>query len=357
MAYSQNFLVRRDNLTECQWQESAIAPCAPGEVVFKIDSFALTANNITYAVAGDQMSYWQFFPAEEGWGKIPVWGFGKVVESRAEGITEDSRYYGYYPMASHLTVQAGKVNSRGFSDVAAHRAPLPPIYNAYHLWAKPDENAAQLEARHMLFQPLFTTAFLISDFFDTNQHFGAQSILLTSASSKTSIGLAYLLHQQGSVKVLGLTSTQNRAFVEGLGFYDAVYNYDEVGKIPQAAINTVDMAGNGAVLAELHAHFDENLKYSCLVGMTHWESRPGAADLKGVKPELFFAPSHARQRSKDWGPEVLSTRIETAMKGFSSKVGDWMNVEFVTGSEAMAACYKNMLNGQVSPAIGYVLKP
>jgi len=359
MSSGREFLVKKNKLAECHWQKITPEACAAGEVTFQVDSFALTANNITYAVAGDQMSYWQFFPANDGWGKIPVWGFANVVESQAEGITTGSRYYGYFPMSSHLTVQAGKLNSRGFSDIAANRASLSPIYNAYHLQGAPDANAADKEARHMLFQPLFTTAFLLSDFFEANQHFGATAIILTSASSKTSISLAYQLRQKGAVKVLGLTSAENKTFVEGLGFYDAVYCYDQIDTIAQEPVLTVDMAGNSTVLAKLHTHFDENLKYSCLVGMTHWESRGAAkaAQLKGVKPELFFAPTHAQQRAKDWGPEVLSSRIEAAMKDFSENIGEWMSIEFVDGADAITACYKNMLEGKTSPATGYILKP
>ena len=53
----------------------------------KTERFALTANNITYAAFGEAMKYWQFFPADEGFGCIPVWGFATVVESRCTGIT------------------------------------------------------------------------------------------------------------------------------------------------------------------------------------------------------------------------------------------------------------------------------
>ncbi len=357
MDNGQDFLVRKDNFANTSWQENSIGKCLPGEVLFKIDAFALTANNITYAVAGERMSYWQFFPAEEGWGKIPVWGFAEVIESQVDEVSKGSRYYGYFPMATHLKVQAGRVTTGGFSDIASHRAALSPIYNAYHLWRPTGEDIQQQEARYMLFQPLFATAFLISDFFDSNQYFGAEAVLLTSASSKTSVSLAYLLHAQGSVKVLGLTSPKNRAFVENLGFYDAVYSYDEIGDIARGPTATVDMAGNGIVLGELHAHFDEQLKYSCLVGATHWESRPGATELKGVKPELFFAPTHGQQRAKEWGQDVFTSRLATAMKGFSATADAWLKVEFVSGNEAITRCYKNLLDGQASPSVGYILKP
>ena len=45
------------------------------------------------------MSYWGFFPAEPGWGRMPVWGFAKVLESRSEALEEGIRVYGYLPPA------------------------------------------------------------------------------------------------------------------------------------------------------------------------------------------------------------------------------------------------------------------
>ena len=56
----------------------------------------MTANNITYAVMGDVMSYWDFFPTgEEGWGVLPTWGFAEVEASEAEGVEEgDARSTG-----------------------------------------------------------------------------------------------------------------------------------------------------------------------------------------------------------------------------------------------------------------------
>ena len=33
------------------------------EIIVKIESYAFTANNVTYGVAGDTIGYWKFFPA------------------------------------------------------------------------------------------------------------------------------------------------------------------------------------------------------------------------------------------------------------------------------------------------------
>ena len=85
------------------------ADLEPGEARIRVDSFGLTANNITYAVFGDLLRYWECFPGpEEGgvsWGRIPVWGFGDVVESTVGGVTEGTRVFGYFPLADELVVR------------------------------------------------------------------------------------------------------------------------------------------------------------------------------------------------------------------------------------------------------------
>ena len=66
---------------------AAVEPLADGEARLRIDAFALTSNNVTYAAFGEAMKYWQFFPCgDAAWGCIPVWGFAEVVESRAAGV-------------------------------------------------------------------------------------------------------------------------------------------------------------------------------------------------------------------------------------------------------------------------------
>ena len=91
----------------------------------------MTANNITYAVLGGQLKYWQLFPPPENFGNIPVWGFGEVIASRHPSISEGERLFGYFPMATHLVIEATDVSKRGLRDAAAHRQGVAPVYNAY----------------------------------------------------------------------------------------------------------------------------------------------------------------------------------------------------------------------------------
>ena len=95
---------------------------ADGEAILRVDRFGLTANNITYGVAGDVIGYWQFFPADSEWGRIPVWGTGTVIDAGSTDLSNGAVYYGYFLMGSYLVVKPGQVTARGFVDDANHRA-------------------------------------------------------------------------------------------------------------------------------------------------------------------------------------------------------------------------------------------
>src|SRR3954467_10244301 len=209
------FEVRRDDLrtTRLADGEAPAEGGADGEVQRRVARFGLSANNVTYGAFGDAMSYWAFFPAaDEGWGRVPVWGFGDVVASGVDGIAPGERFYGYLPMASYTTIRAEPTGS-GFVAADAHRRELPPIYNDYLRTAADAEHLDET----LLLRPLFATSFLIEAFLRDNAHFGAAAVVLSSASSKTAYGLAFLLARGDGPSVVGLTSPGNRDFVESLG--------------------------------------------------------------------------------------------------------------------------------------------
>ena len=220
-----------------------------------------------------------------------------------------------------------------------------------------DDDDRQDDHRALL-QPLFITSFLIDDAIDEQAGFGAASIVLTSASSKTAIGLAHLLKARGAVKVIGLTSPRSRAFVESLGFYDQVLAYDE---LPGASIArpaaSIDFAGDAAVLRSLHETFGEDLAYSMLVGGAHWEAGGRQGVLPGPRPVFFFAPDRIVKRRQDWGPGGFDQRYAQAWTGFVADAPRWLHVERSQGPEAIAAAWLAQVNGDTRPDVGVTLAP
>jgi hypothetical protein len=358
-----NFEVRRDALGTTRVVSGTAPSPADGEVLLAIDSFALTANNITYAVTGDMIGYWNFFPpgdgSESGWGRIPVWGFADVVASAVDAVQPGARYYGYFPMGSHLMVTPTRVSVRGFTDGRAHRAALPAVYNQYQHCGTDLAYRADLEAMQLLFRPLFTTSFFLDDFLDDNGWFGARSVILSSASSKTALSLAWMLSRRGAerCRVVGLTSARNADFVRGLGCYDEVLSYDQIEQLPREPSVYVDMAGNTALRAGLHRHLAESLCYSCSVGATHWEDLKmgGSEDLPGPPPTLFFAPAQVEKRSEEWGAAGVAARSAAAWQPFVDFAQTWVKVRRGRGTDACEAIYRELLENRASPADGYVL--
>ncbi|AAK25051.1 DUF2855 family protein [Caulobacter vibrioides] len=348
-----DFVVAKRDLRHTAFQDVAPPPLADGEVLLAIESFALTANNITYAAFGEMMKYWDFFPAAEGLGRVPVWGHARVEASAHPDIAEGQRFYGYWPMSTHLTVQA-RPGKSGFADVAPHRQPMAAIYNQY-LAVGAEE---PLEAYRALLQPLFITSFLIDDQLDEAGFHGAASVILSSASSKTAIALAALLHRRGGVKVVGLTSPRNKAFVEGLGFYDQVVLYDDIASAPIASPAVfVDFAGDSQVLGAVHNRFADDLKASILVGGTHWEAPRAQVALPGPQPAFFFAPDRIAKRRQDWPGGEFDQRYGAAWAPFVADAPRWLKVEEGQGQDAMRAAYLAQVDGGTAPDVGVVLRP
>ncbi|MBC7916475.1 MAG: DUF2855 family protein [Rhodoferax sp.] len=365
-----DFQVRKDQLTTARVQTLEAAALAEGQVRVAIEHFALTSNNITYAAFGDAMNYWRFFPVDgaddSGWGRIPVWGFGKVSESRHADVPAGERLYGYFPMASSVVLTPGRVTPLSFMDTAPHRAELHAVYNQYTRTATDPFYTADTEDVQALLRPLFITSWLIDDFLSDNAWFGATAhtdqravMLLSSASSKTAYGTAFQMAQREGLEVVGLTSAGNVAFCESLGCYHRVLTYEQLDQIAtDAPCIYVDFAGNAAFRKALHTHC-KGLVHSSSIGGTHVTALGGGRDLPGPKPTLFFAPAQIKKRSIEWSPQVLNQRLVQAWQAFTTKVANpqqpWLNVQHHTGPDAVQAAYTQVLAGRGDPRLGHML--
>jgi hypothetical protein len=338
--------VRRDDLASCELVEgeSPRDDLVEGEAQLLVERFALSANNVTYGVLGDRLGYWRLFPAPDGWGRIPAWGYGRVRASRSPALAEGRRMLGLVPMGTHVTVRPAP-HPLGFVDTAPHRAELAPVYNQYLSVEGEGDDAA------LVMRPLFGTSVLLEQVLGDAGFEGAQTVVLTSASSKTAYGLAHLL-RKAPVETIGLTSGHRRAWVESLDLYDTVLGYDEVGEVeaPGAAV-LVDFAGDRALVARVHEQLGHALVRSILVGLTHWEDAGAdTAPLPGPKPEFFFAPDEMVRRGRE-----LGRRYAEAWQDFAPVAARTMRIERVTSGDELVRVYRDLLAGRADPAAGYVV--
>ncbi|HSZ05415.1 MAG TPA: DUF2855 family protein [Solirubrobacteraceae bacterium] len=351
-----DFLVAKDDLHRCRLLDGSPPELESGQALLKVASFGLTSNNITYATFGQAMSYWSFFPAEEGWGRVPVWGFAEVAASAVDELPAGTRVYGYLPPSTELVVAPVRVDARGFVDGSAHRAALPAAYNSYQRVDADPSYEREREDQQMLLRPLFFTSYLLDDFLDDSGFFGADTVVLSSASSKTASALAFLLARRRAVDVVGLTSSRSAQFTRGLGAYDHVLAYDELDSLPRGRAAYVDIAGDAELRGAVHRHFGEDLTHSAVVGATHHDRMGDVPEsLPGPRPTFFFAPDRVAKRGADWGRDGLERRLAEAWRPYVEWTGDWLEVLHGHGAQALEAAYLDLLDGRIDPAKAHVL--
>ena len=357
--------VQKNDLATARLVKTDDEPLRSGQVRMQIERFALTANNITYAALGQMMNYWSFFPTGDAdWGIIPAWGFGVVRESLCESVPVGTRLYGFFPMASSCVLSPvkttpGKTNEKGFLEGAEHRAALSPIYNQYIASENDPFYTPDSEDVQVLFRPLFTTAWLLSDFLTDNGVFGATTVLVSSASSKTAFATAFQLAANDTIKVIGLTSGRSVYFCQQLGCYAEVLPYEQLRTLKaDTPCVYLDFSGDVRLRREIHEHFT-GLRFSSAIGATHVGELGGGGDLLGPRPVMFFAPAQAKKRAAEWGAARFGERVAEAYHGFRRRLEspelDMLRVERHRGTDAIVSAYLAMLGGRVPAATGLVL--
>jgi hypothetical protein len=359
----QRLFTRKHALNESRLESAAATPtAAPGEIVLRLDRFALTTNNITYAAFGDAMQYWDFFPTgQDGWGHMPVWGFADVVASTVEGVEVGERFYGYFPIATHIRMQPERVSPRGFYDGAAHRKALVSAYNQYTRVTHDEAYDPALESYQMLYRPLFITSFMLADFLADNAFFGARRLVFSSASSKTAYGTAFCLQDTPGLTLTALTSSGNRPFVDSLRCYHDSATYDTLETLATDILTLyVDVSGDVALRRRVHEHFGSALVYDCFAGSAQNTDFIAATDLPGPAPQFYFAPVQIRKRNADWGPAVVTEKFNAAQRRFIDHVrapaNGWLTLIEEDGMGAAQARIAALHAGRTHPREGYVIR-
>jgi NADPH:quinone reductase-like Zn-dependent oxidoreductase len=351
-----DFLVDKSAWQKTRFVERELSTdLAPGQVLFRVDRFAFTANNVTYALAGDMLHYWDFFPQTDGWGCLPTMGYGDVVASAHDGVAVGTRCSGFFPMGRTLLIEPSSASRDSIVDGVAHRQQTAPAYRQYRPVAHDGLYTAEHEDELALVRGLFMTSFLAEDFLFDSDLYGASSIVISSASSKTSIALAFVVAERGRARPVGLTSARNLDFVKSLGLYDQVLTYDEIGALPGVPSVFVDMAGDLKVTRGVHEHLGTNLKFSQGIGATHWDAGGDDADLPGPTREFFFAPAQIGKRITDWGARGFEERLGASLRAFIEGSAAWMRVDRAYGREAVERVYRATLTGSARPETGHVL--
>jgi hypothetical protein len=354
------FQIRKDNFAETRFVQTTALPLSDGQARLRLDLFAMTSNNITYAAMGEgELGYWDFFPAQQSWGRPPCWGFATVEATNSEHVVIGARLYGYFPIGTHLDVTPSRATPNGFFDGAEHRKSKSPVYNQYLLTSADPAYDSDREAEQSLFRPLYATGWWAADFINRTAPLPG-TVILTSASAKTAMATAHQLKSLGGAKLIGLTSARNLAYVKGTGLYDQSATYDNVVDMHlEGVVVYVDFLGREEVTAALHRALGYALRRSVMIGATDWAAKPGGilipkAKLDGPQPEFFFVPGYAAKRIKEEGP-ALRSKMMVDLRAFYAISNEFVKPRRLSGPDAVESSWQRLLKGRVPPTEGLVL--
>ena len=362
MSEAYDFAVSREDLRDSRILESAGAgqEIEDGQILLAVEHFSLTANNVTYGAMGEAMNYWEFFPAPEGLGRVPAWGYAEVVASKSDAIEVGARVFGYLPMSTHAVLEPGRVRGSAFTDVTGYRAGLPAVYNEYRLVS--GETDLDRERLVSIFMPLYGTSWLLADWLNEIDFGGATRLVSSSASSKTALGLGHALQVDfdDPIETVGLTSSRNLDFTRDTGHWREVIAYDDLEDL-EPGIDTiyVDFGGNAKLRQRVHGHFGDRLLASVAVGIADWESMlpEEGASLPGPQPQFFFAPDRVVKRNADWGEDGLGQRLARSQDRFTDRSREWMEVQTGCGPDAIRESLLALMDGKVPPDRGISVNP
>jgi len=97
------------------------------------------------------------------------------------------------------------------------------------------------------------------------------------------------------------------------------------------------------------------MKHSCRIGGTHYDEAGPVKGLPGARPTFFFAPSHVKERSAEFGAKEFMARLGTAYVDFRKFSDSWLRIERCYGAAAVAGVYRSVLAGKSDPASGQII--
>ena len=350
-----DLIVARGDLASARLIEPVAADTdlATGQVLVQVDQFALTTNNMSYARAGDYLGYWNFFPAPDPTadGRLPVWGYATVVASACPDVPVGEEIFGYLPVGRRWIMTPGHVSELAWMDTADHLEATHPWYNRYYRTANDPVTQAGFRDIQPVLWALFMTGWEMANDLIADEAAAVDTVVVTSASSKTAWSLAWSLRGTAH-RVVGLTSPGNVDFTESLGCYDEVIAYGDADPAAIAGrVALVDMAGNETIARSMHEGLGDRLVRSVRIGGTHRGAGASPGDMPGPERSFFFIPDVAETKAAAVGQAAYHDGFAAAWGAFAAWAKPLLRVEHGVGAEAMLAAYDAMQAGSTDPTL------
>lgn len=387
--------VRKD-ITKTTVLRDELPALEPDEIRLRVDKVGLSANNLFYAQMGDApfLKFFSVYPLgaeHKELANLPAWGVGTVIESANPAFAEGEQYTGFLHLTNLVQMKA-KSTADGFKAYGALRDKLNPAYNDFkridNMSNNPLFGSDKISDFALVASPGAVSGFILAELLKLNDFYGANSVVLTSASSKLSLATAMQLREsvdQGRIQsVVGLTSQKNHAFVAQTELFDSVLTMDETLAASDENGETlahvfIDVAGDAAVFKRNQSA----IKKALAVGGTHGDAEASTFTAFGpsgflkmfidmIAPasikrwasktlsptlEMFFAPTVVQELVARWGQNAFDEKANAALSTFAAQAisKGWVEVQRCENEADIQAAYKHVMSGDVKPDTAVVL--
>jgi hypothetical protein len=310
----------RDDMKETVILRDELPPLERDEIRLRVDKVGLSANNLFYAQMGNApfLKFFAVYPVgdeHEELANVPAWGVATVIESSNPEFSPGDQFRGFLHMTNVVQMKARRT-PEGFTAFGGGRDKINPAYNGFLSvdaeGDSPIRGHGQKPDLAMTAAPGAGSGFIMAELLRMNDFYGANAIVLTSASSKLSLATALLLRKerdQGDLaKITGYTAPHNADFVRATGLYDDVVTYDE-GLPGDDTLRhlLIDVAGDADVYKRSKAKFVK----AFAVGGTHADAKSSVFTAFG--PSGFaklLVDMVAPAAVKKWAARSLSPKLE-----------------------------------------------
>jgi len=358
-------------------KEARVAELEQGQVLLKVEKFAFSQMALGYLMKGFTRTfsaYHNFYQyPEEGFYRSACWGYCTVVESMHPKVAVGTRLYGLVPPARYqVQVVGGTIPASRSGDPAKVELAMTDVpfnlrrFQEMDVVCAPsdtkaeeevDGEAALLEEWRLVLKEIYTMAFYMDEnlLVDTGM---INSVIISCASSKTALALAYCLRMRDMRYVVGLTSPEHLDFVKSTDLYHEVFTYDSVDDLPNSrTIVYMDFKCDGELRQKITLRMGTNLMYNMVLGPAVFQKRMKDQVFEKRAREVLFDESSWRERRR-MVAEVTKTgrneKLRDSFPAFVRKMREHVKLRRACGMDGFKAAYDSVYSNSAPPSAAYI---
>merc|ERR1712217_1001029 len=247
------------------------------------------------------------------------------------------------PAKVELTMEGVPYNMRRFQEleVVESAANSDPVFDDWKMVAK----------------EIYTMAFYMDEnlLVDTGM---INSVIISCASSKTALAIAYCLKMREMKYVFGLTSQTHLDFCKSTDLYDDVFTYDNVDSLPNNhTIVYMDIRCDGQLRQEITLRMGTNLMYNMVIGPAVFQRKVKDQVFEKRAREILFDEASWRDRRRQVA-EVTKTgrneKLKDSFPSFVERLKRHVKLKHLSGADAFVQMYDRVYSNSVSPTEAFV---